>query len=153
MSFTTAQVTRMKNYMGRVDHQLNSSHSYSVRMLWDHQPTINQPLDGEGGRGPTIDTLSQDKDNDWTVVASYNWVIGSNRLYNVRAARVNEKPIRGQAALSGNRRLDAGAALVAVPELHRSGRHGPRGLPRYGLVRAGQHVHVVRSRAHGGATT
>jgi outer membrane receptor for ferrienterochelin and colicin len=92
MSFTTAQITRMQNYMGRVDHQLSPSHSYAVRYLWDHQPTINQPLGNA-----TIDTLSQDKDNDWTLVGTYNWVIGSNRLYNVRAALVHEKPVRGQA--------------------------------------------------------
>jgi hypothetical protein len=96
MSFSVAQVTRMQNFMARVDHQLSPSQSYSVRWLWDHQPTINQPLTGEGSRGPTADTLSQDKDNDWTLVGTYNWVIGSNRLYTVRASRVHEKPVRGQ---------------------------------------------------------
>jgi Carboxypeptidase regulatory-like domain/TonB dependent receptor len=96
MSFTALQMTRMQNYMGRVDHQLNPSHSYSVRLLWDHQPTIDQPL-ADGTRGPTRDTLSQDKDNDWTVVGNYNWVIGATKLYNVRAAIVHEKPVRGQA--------------------------------------------------------
>jgi hypothetical protein len=95
-SFTVAQVTRMQNLMGRVDHQLSSSQSYSVRFLWDHQPTIDQPLNGDGGRGPTRDTLSQDKDNDWTLVGNYNWVLGSTRLYNMRVALVHEKPVRGQ---------------------------------------------------------
>lgn len=96
-SFATAQQTRMQNVMGRLDHQLSASHNYSVRFLWDHQPTINQPLTGEGGRGPTIDTLSQDKDNDWTLVGSYNRVIGATKLLNLRAAFVHEKPVRGQA--------------------------------------------------------
>ena len=92
MSFTTAQVTRMQNIMGRVDHQLSPGHSYSVRYLWDHQPTIDQPLGNA-----TKDTLSQDKDNDWTLVGNYNWVIGSTKLFNTRAAIVHEKPVRGQA--------------------------------------------------------
>jgi hypothetical protein len=95
-SFSTAQQTRMKNYMTRLDHQLNASNSYSVRWLWDHQPTINQPLNGDNGRGPTEATLSQDKDNDWTVVGTYNRVIGSTKLYNLRAAIVHERPVRGQ---------------------------------------------------------
>lgn len=95
-SFSTAQQTRMQNYMVRLDHQLSASRSYAVRYLWDHQPTINQPL-SDGVRGGTIDTLSQDKDNDWTLVGHYNWVIGSTKLFNVRAALVHEKPVRGQA--------------------------------------------------------
>lgn len=90
-SFSTVQVTRMQNLLGRIDHQLNSANQYSVRFLWDHQPTINQPLGNA-----TLDTLSQDKDNDWTVVGSYNRVLGATKLYTVRAAVVHEKPVRGQ---------------------------------------------------------
>jgi hypothetical protein len=91
MSFSTVQVTRMQNFMGRVDHQVNANNTYSVRFLWDHQPTINQPLGN-----PTIDTLSQDKDNDWTVVGNYNRLFGSTKLFNTRIALVHEKPVRGQ---------------------------------------------------------
>jgi hypothetical protein len=91
LSFSTVQVTRMQNLMGRLDHQVNSSNHYSIRYLWDHQPTINQPLGN-----PTIDTLSQDKDNDWTLVGTYNRVFGATKLYTVRAALVHEKPVRGQ---------------------------------------------------------
>ncbi len=90
-SFTVAQVTRLQNYLARVDHQLANNHTYSVRYLWDHQPTNDQPL----GNG-TLATLSQDKDNDWTLVGTYNWVVGSSKLYSVRAATVYEKPVRGQ---------------------------------------------------------
>ena len=91
MSFSTVQVTRMQNLMGRLDHQLNANNTYSVRFLWDHQPTINQPLGN-----PTIDTLSQDKDNDWTLVGNYNRLFGSSKLFNTRLALVHEKPVRGQ---------------------------------------------------------
>ena len=38
--------------MGRVDHQLNASHNYSVRFLWDHQPNFNQVLAASGSRRP-----------------------------------------------------------------------------------------------------
>jgi Carboxypeptidase regulatory-like domain/TonB dependent receptor-like, beta-barrel len=91
MSFSTVQITRMQNLMGRVDHQVGPGNSYSIRYLWDHQPTINQPLGN-----PTIDTLSQDKDNDWTLVGNYNRLFGSTKLYNLRVALVHEKPVRGQ---------------------------------------------------------
>jgi hypothetical protein len=91
VSFSTVQVTRMQNLMGRVDHQVSANNTYSVRYLWDHQPTINQPLGN-----PTIDTLSQDKDNDWTLVGNYNRLFGSTKLFNTRLALVHEKPVRGQ---------------------------------------------------------
>ena len=92
LSFTTVQVSRIQNYVGRLDHQLSPRHNYSVRLLWDHQPTVDQPL----GTSPTKDTLSQDKDNDRIVNGTYNWVIGATKLYTVRGVWVHEKPVRGQ---------------------------------------------------------
>lgn len=90
-NFSVAQKTDSWNYMGRVDHQLNSNHNYSVRFLWDHQPNYNQVV-GDG----TIDTLSIEKDNDWAFVTTYNWVAGGTRLNTLRASVVHEKPKRGQ---------------------------------------------------------
>ncbi len=90
-SFTVAQKTDSWNYMGRADHQLNSSHNYFVRFLWDHQPNYNQVV----GNG-TADTLSIEKDNDWMFVTTYNWVAGGTRLNTLRASLVHEKPKRGQ---------------------------------------------------------
>jgi outer membrane receptor protein involved in Fe transport len=90
-SFTVAQQSNYWNYLARVDHQLNPSHNYSVRYLWDHQPSINQVL----GNG-TLDTLSIEKDNDWTLVGTYNWVMGGTKLNTLRASSVYEKPKRGQ---------------------------------------------------------
>ncbi len=91
-SFSVAQKTDSWNYMGRVDHQLNTSNNYSVRFLWDHQPNYNQVL----GNG-TIDTLSIEKDNDWALVGTYNLVLGGTKLNIVRVSAVHEKPKRGQA--------------------------------------------------------
>jgi hypothetical protein len=90
-SFTVAQETNSWNYLWRADHQLSASHNYSARFLWDHQPNYNQVL----GNG-TIDTLSIEKDNDWALVGTYNWVLGGTRLNVVRASLVHEKPKRGQ---------------------------------------------------------
>lgn len=106
-SFSVAQTSNYWNYMGRVDHQLSPSHNYSVRYLWDHQPSRNQVL----GNG-TIDTLSIEMDNDWTFVTSYNWVIGGTKLNTLRASAVHEKPKRGQQLYQ-----DTGDWTLAPPTL------------------------------------
>ena len=90
-SFTVAQETNSFNYLGRLDHQLDSSNNYSVRFIWDHQPNYNQVL-GDG----TIDTLSIEKDNDWVLTGAYNRVFGATKLNVMRASVVHEKPKRGQ---------------------------------------------------------
>jgi hypothetical protein len=90
-SFTVAQETNSWNYLGRFDHQLNANHAYNVRFLWDHQPNYNQVL----GNG-TIDTLSIEKDNDWSLAATHNWVMQATRLNTLRVSAVHEKPKRGQ---------------------------------------------------------
>jgi len=97
-SFTVGQETNSWNYLGRFDQQFNASHNYSVRYLWDHQPNYNQVLTNGGGvgLGGTIDTLSIEKDNDWTLVGTYNWVMGGTKLNVMRASLVHEKPKRGQ---------------------------------------------------------
>jgi outer membrane receptor protein involved in Fe transport len=90
-SFTVAQQTNSWNYLGRLDHQLSANQNYSVRFLWDHQPNYDQVL----GNG-TIDTLSIEKDNDWTFAAAYNRVFAGTKLNVLRASAVHEKPKRGQ---------------------------------------------------------
>ncbi|MBI1875277.1 MAG: TonB-dependent receptor [Acidobacteria bacterium] len=91
-SFSAVEETNSWDYLGRVDHQLNSNHNYSVRYLWDHQPNYNQVI----GNG-TKDTLYIEIDNDKTLVGTYNWVIGGTRLNTTRASYVYEKPDRGSA--------------------------------------------------------
>jgi hypothetical protein len=98
-SFTAPQQSNYWNYMGRVDHQINSSHNYSVRYLIDHQPSINQVLVGGGSTADlpgTIDTMSIERDNDWSLVGNYNSVLGTNKFNTLRASHVYEKPKRGQ---------------------------------------------------------
>ena len=89
-SFSGVEKTNSWDYLGRVDHQLNSNHNYSVRFLWDHQPNYDQAL----GNG-TKDTYYIEIDNDKTLVGTYNWVIGGTKLNTVRASWVFEKPDRG----------------------------------------------------------
>jgi hypothetical protein len=91
-NFSVVEQTNSWNYMGRVDHQLNSSQNYSVRLLWDHQPNYDQVL-GDG----TKDTLYIEKDNDVTFVGTHNWVIGRTKMNTIRASSVYEQPDRGSA--------------------------------------------------------
>ena len=91
-SFSGVELTNSWDYLGRVDHQLNSNHNYSVRFLWDHQPNYDQAL-GDG----TKDTYYIEIDNDKTLVGTYNWVIGGTKLNTMRASWVYEKPDRGSA--------------------------------------------------------
>ena len=119
-SFTVAQETNSWNWLWRADHQLNSDHNYSVRFLWDHQPNYNQVLGGPaaGAAGPTqgtIDTLSIEKDNDYTFVTSYNWVVAPTKLNTMRASLTHEKPKRGQELYQETGRSDAGASDAAGP--------------------------------------
>lgn len=90
-SFSVSQETNSWNYLGRFDHQLSAQHNYSIRYLWDHQPNYNQVL----GNG-TIDTLSIEKDNDWTFIGTYNNVLTAGTLNVFRVQAVHEKPKRGQ---------------------------------------------------------
>ena len=91
-NFSAVQETNSFNFLGRFDHQLNSSHNYSVRVVWDYQPNRNQVL----GNG-TKDTLYTEIDNDKTMVGTYNWVIGSRMLNTMRGSYVYEQPDRGSA--------------------------------------------------------
>ncbi len=89
-SFTAVQQTNSYNYLGRLDHQLDSNRNYSVRYLWDHQPNYDQVL----GNG-TKDTLAIERDNDMTLVGTYNWILGGRKLNTTRVQFVHEKPDRG----------------------------------------------------------
>lgn len=89
-SFTATQETNSFNYLGRVDHQLGSNVNYSMRMLWDHQPNYNQVL-GDG----TKDTLYIEKDDDVTLVGTFNWITTPTQLLTLRASYVQERPDRG----------------------------------------------------------
>ncbi len=89
-SFTATQQTNSFNSMLRIDHQINSSVNYAVRGLWDHQPNHNQVL-GDG----TKDTLYTEKDDDATLVGTFNWITKPTQLLTLRASYVQERPDRG----------------------------------------------------------
>jgi hypothetical protein len=73
------------NTLFRVDHQLNSAHSYSLRWLRDYQPNKNRVTGNS-----TIDGRRHEWDNDNSVVMTFNTVVGSTQLNTFRASYTSE---------------------------------------------------------------
>ena len=44
----------------------------------------------------TIDTTSIERDNDWSLVGNYSWVVAPTKFNTLRVSHVYEKPKRGQ---------------------------------------------------------
>lgn len=80
-----------RNYMIRVDHQLNANNTYTFRYLTERQP--NRDL--LSGDRATLSTRNYELDTDQTASAAYNRVIGSRGLYTVRASIETEDIERG----------------------------------------------------------
>jgi hypothetical protein len=80
-----------RNYMIRVDHQLNANNTYTFRYLTERQP--NRDL--LSGDRATLTTRNYELDADQTASAAYNRVIGSRGLYTVRASIETEDIERG----------------------------------------------------------
>ena len=80
-----------RNFMGRIDHQINSNHTYTARYLTERQPNRNL-LSGDRA---TLTTGNYELDIDQTTSVAYNWVIGSRALNTVRASSESEDIQRG----------------------------------------------------------
>ncbi len=80
-----------RNYMIRVDHQLNGNNTYTFRYLTERQP--NRDL--LTGDHATLTTRNYELDSDQTASAAYNRVVGSRGLYTVRASIETEDIERG----------------------------------------------------------
>jgi hypothetical protein len=103
LSFSSTLQSNFDNYLFRVDNQVNASHNYSVRFLWDHQPTNGDPA---GNR--TLETVTNERDDDWTLVGTENWVLGNTAVNTFRASWTFERPIWGSLGFhdTGDQRLE-----------------------------------------------
>ena len=79
------------NYMGRIDHQINSNNTYTVRYLTERQPNRHL-LTGDRA---TATTGNYELDIDQTASAAYNRVFGSKALNTIRASIETEDIHRG----------------------------------------------------------
>ena len=80
-----------RNYMIRVDHQINANNTYTARYLTERQPNRDL-LTGERA---TLSTANYELDIDQTASIAYNRVIGTRALNTVRASIETEDIQRG----------------------------------------------------------
>jgi outer membrane receptor for ferrienterochelin and colicin len=80
-----------RNYMIRVDHQMNANNTYTFRYLTERQP--NRGL--LTGDRATLTTKNYELDTDQTASAAYNRVIGTRGLNTLRVSIETEDIERG----------------------------------------------------------
>jgi hypothetical protein len=80
-----------RNYMIRVDHQINGNNTYTARYLTERQPNRNL-LTGDRA---TLSTGNYELDTDQTASVAYNRVIGTRALNTLRASIETEDIQRG----------------------------------------------------------
>jgi Carboxypeptidase regulatory-like domain/TonB dependent receptor-like, beta-barrel/TonB-dependent Receptor Plug Domain len=80
-----------KNFMGRIDHQINASNTYTFRYLTERQP--NRGL--LTGDTATLTSGNYELDTDQTASAAYNHLFGSRALNTVRVSMESEDIQRG----------------------------------------------------------
>ena len=135
-----------RNYMIRVDHQINANNTYTARYLTERQP--NRDL--LTGDRATLSTANYELDIDQTASVAYNRVIGTRALNTVRASIETEDIQRGAEPgdfLETNRK-DLEPAGSSLPELRRAGAH-QRTTPQCAGAGPRQHVQPVRAGKRG----
>jgi carboxypeptidase family protein/TonB-dependent receptor-like protein len=80
-----------KNFMGRIDHQINAANTYTFRYLTERQP--NRGL--LTGDTATLTSGNYELDTDQTASAAYNHVFGNKALNTVRVSMESEDIQRG----------------------------------------------------------
>jgi hypothetical protein len=91
LNFNVKEGLNGRNYMGRIDHQINAHNFYTIRYLTERQP--NRDL--YTGERATATTANYELDIDQTASASYNRVIGNRALNTVRFSIETEEIQRG----------------------------------------------------------
>jgi len=80
-NFAISQDTDVWNYLGRVDHQLSPTQTYSVRWLYE-----SSPQNPQFNAGNTIDSLREETDIDQTVVGQLSSVFGNTKFNTLRVS-------------------------------------------------------------------
>jgi hypothetical protein len=80
-NFAISQDTDVWNYMGRIDHQLSSNQTYSIRWLYE-----SSPQNPQFNPGNTIDSLREETDIDETVVGQLSSVFGNTKFNTLRVS-------------------------------------------------------------------
>src|SRR5262245_59532570 len=80
-NFAISQDNDVWNLLARVDHQLSSRHTYSVRWLFE-----NSPQNPQFNPGNTLDSLREETDIDETVAGQLNSIFGNTRFNTLRVS-------------------------------------------------------------------
>jgi hypothetical protein len=82
---TDFEVTRVWNYLGRFDHQINSNNTWGLRWLYETSP---QAAQWDDDWTPT--RVESETDVDWTLVGTLSSVIGSTKVNTFRVSGTRE---------------------------------------------------------------
>ncbi len=91
LNFNVKEGLNGRNYMGRIDHQINAHNFYTIRYLTERQPNRNLYT----GDRATATTANYELDTDQTASASYNRVLGNRALNTIRFSIETEEIQRG----------------------------------------------------------
>jgi hypothetical protein len=82
---TTFEETRVWNFLGRFDHQINSGQTWGLRYLMESSPQANQM-----STNWTPERAEQETDKDLTLVATLNSVVGATKVNTLRISGTQE---------------------------------------------------------------
>src|SRR5262245_2998341 len=86
LNFTTFTHDNVWNWMARADHQINANNTWAVRWLLESSPQSSQYVN----TNQTLSTVEQENDVDWTVVGTWNSVIGRQKVNVLKISYTHE---------------------------------------------------------------
>jgi Carboxypeptidase regulatory-like domain/TonB dependent receptor-like, beta-barrel/TonB-dependent Receptor Plug Domain len=86
LNFTTFTHDNVWNWMARVDHQINANNTWAVRWLRESSPQTDQYVN----TNQTRSTVEQENDVDWTVVGTWNSVLGRSKVNVLKVSYTHE---------------------------------------------------------------
>ncbi len=121
---THFEETRVWNTFARLDHQLNSNHTWGLRWLRETSP---QPIQ-INAENHTPARFEAETDVDWSMVVNLSSVIGSNRVNTFRVSAVKEDVFFGNPLF--NEGQDQKSLLPTLNQLNFSDQQSPRASRR-----------------------
>ncbi|MCM3879926.1 MAG: carboxypeptidase regulatory-like domain-containing protein, partial [Vicinamibacterales bacterium] len=94
LSFSTASEESAWNYLWRIDHQINSKHSWAFRWLKETAPQFNR-LDGAQ---ETLTSYGDETDSDQTIVGTLTSVLTDTKVNTLRYGLVLEDTVHANPA-------------------------------------------------------
>src|SRR5262245_9428987 len=108
LNFTTFTHDNVWNWMARADHQINANNTWAVRWLRESSPQSSQYVN----TNQTLSTVEQENDVDWTVVGTWNSVIGRQKVNVLKISYTHEDVFFGNPGY-----FDTGDQAVLDPRL------------------------------------